>query len=251
MPSCFRNPFGSSSRRAERESDPYNSPARYGSSRGNTYGDYRLGESTNRYDAYQSSSQSRYAYEPTRTYSSGEPLRRSASTRTADSFQYDYRGISPPRTRAERPRRGNPWEYDSGSRSLSPVDESPYRSSRLQRLSSAREPRSTYADPYASSAREPRPTYDDHYASGRDSYGFTSRSAYNPDSYQAVGTNYDYNPYERPSTSGLSRSNAIRGRERPTYFPSSDGEYDPRLDAQRCPNIDIDFRKCEFNWGHY
>jgi hypothetical protein len=245
MPSFLRDFFGSSSsrRRSERESDPFSSSANYGS-----------GESTNRYDPYQSSSQSCYGYEPTyparsrSTHSSGSGLGCSASVRSEDMYAYDrvpynFCGVSPPRGRAERPRRDNPWEYDMGRRSVSPVDELPYvpswsRSSRLQRSASAREARSTYDDPYASS---------------RAQYGFSSRAAYSPDSYRAVGTDYDYNPYEElPSTSELSRRHAVRRRvdERPTFFYSG-GEYDPCLCTQRRPNIDANFRNGGFNRGYF
>jgi hypothetical protein len=240
MPSFFSNIFrSSSSRRAERESDTYTPSAGYGSSNRDNYGGYGSGAFANRRDPYESSSQSQYGYEPTyptRTHSahaSSSSARRSSSTRSEDPFLYNYRDVSPPRG-AERPRRGNPWDYEE--RSVSPLNSSPFEqpssygaSSRLQRSSSAREACSTYDDPYASS---------------RDRHGFTSRAAYNPESYRSYGTEYaNYDPYERPSTSGFSRRNAVRGRaaDRPTYYPS-EGEYDPHLGAQRRPNIDSNFQ---------
>jgi hypothetical protein len=240
MPSFFSNIFrSSSSRRAERDSDAYTPSTGYGSSRRDNYGGYGSCESTTRYDPPQSSrSQSHYGYEPsypTRSHSahaSSSSVCRSSFTRSEDPFPYNYRDVSPPRG-AERPRRNNPWDHEE--RSVSPLNSSTFEqpssydaASRLGRSSSAREVRSTYDDPYASS---------------RDSHGFTSRAAYNPDSYRSSGTDFYDNPYERPSTSGLSRSNAVRGRaaDRPTYY-LSEGEYDLRLGTQRHPNIDFDFR---------
>jgi hypothetical protein len=111
------------------------------------------------------------------------------------------------------------------------------RSSGLTRSFSARETRS---DPYASFSR--------------DGYGFSSRVAYNPDSYRTYGTSYEHNPYERPSTSGLSRSNGIGGRadERPTYRVGDEGEYGSHLGTQRRPNIDSNFRSGRFgSWDLY
>jgi hypothetical protein len=233
MLSFLRDMFGSSSsRRSERESDPYSSSAGYGSSRGDSYSGYGSGQSS-RYDSYEPT--------PTRARSSSSGLGRSASTGSSgigyayNSTPYNYRDVSPPRG-DERPRTGNLWDYEQ--RSVSPLGssrfEQPYtygRSSGLSRSSSARETRS---DPYASS---------------RDGYGFSSRAAYNPDSYQAYGTSYEHNPYQLPSTPGLSRSNPVRGRtaERPTYRSSEDGEYGSRLGTQRRPNIDSNFRSGGFS----